>query len=212
MSHRPRFMHVLLPLMRNAFRIACFSLIAVVLLTGSVIQEQQARLPPPATCDDSVEGIWKAHAFSEVHDQWYLIELHVRRVKGSDTEIKGDMRFEIWTGDENRHVPPSCDKTDFRARVFQNAKGTVEENAIQFQAIDVEIERVCGLVFGYNLDAFGGTINPDTEEFHSLANDGGMWVNFPVVFRRVRCFMSDDDIPYVAPPPFQPRTISGCWR
>src|SRR5687768_9516453 len=43
------------------------------------VQEQRARLPPPATCQDPVEGIWKSHALYPNHGIWHIFTLTVRR-------------------------------------------------------------------------------------------------------------------------------------
>jgi len=56
----------------------------------------------------------------------------------------------------------------------------------------------------YNLDHFEGTIDPELQEFQSLNNDGGVHVNFPIVFRRIDCLSGNEAAMTVEPPPFQP--------
>ncbi|MBI2892745.1 MAG: hypothetical protein HYY06_04285 [Deltaproteobacteria bacterium] len=41
-------------------------------LATADIQEQRARLPPPATCVDPVDGVWMAHSFYPRVGQWYV--------------------------------------------------------------------------------------------------------------------------------------------
>ena len=64
---------------------------------------------------------------------------------------------------------------------------------------------ICGssIGFGYNLDNFTGTIDPEIQEFQSVNNDGGISVNEPNVFRRIRCFEGPAPTDDVEPPPFQ---------
>jgi hypothetical protein len=67
--------------------------------------------------------------------------------------------------------------------------------------------------FGYNLDRFSGVIDHEIEEFQSVNNDGGRYVNVPTVFRRVSCDDTKDIKPRVSvePPPFYPpKEDRGC--
>ena len=59
---------------------------------------------------------------------------------------------------------------------------------------------------GYNPDKFTGKLDPKLHEFVSVNNDGGIAVNEPNVFRRIRCLDAPPPAPGVKvdPPPFEP--------
>src|SRR5512136_229718 len=54
---------------------------------GATVAEQRARLPPPAECEDPVEGIWRAHQFAVARNEWYIFTLEVHRVKPGSSEL-----------------------------------------------------------------------------------------------------------------------------
>lgn len=177
-------------------------------LGHATIEEQRARLPPPATeCSDPIAGQWRAHVFYQHVMQWYVFVLDIERV--GETELKGSISAEFWDGGENDQQPPPCNLGGDRAGVFENAEGEATGLVIRFDATDWRDEQVCGPVrFGYLLDRFSGTIDPERMEFQSLLNaDAPQWRDVPTVFRRVRCpGASEDPQPkiVVAPPPYQP--------
>jgi hypothetical protein len=184
------------------------------------VEEQRARLPPPATCQDPVEGIWKSHDYDPRWGDWTVFTLEVRRVAGSESELEGTILNDTWYGPAEQTEPGPC-QGNLRFKISMDAKGTVVEGTIAFGGVGQWRldEVVCGSWDGgYNLDNFTGTIDPEIQEFQSVNNDGGRAVNAPTVFRRIKCF--DDGVPdephiEVAPPPFyvpreQPAAGCGC--
>ena len=179
---------------------------------GATIQEQRERLPPPAFCDDPVEGLWRSHRYNKSFGDWSVFSLEVRRVKGTQNQLRGVIRNELWVGGPNDEEPPPC-----RGRrhwiVSMDAQGSIQGNRIFFGGIGQwRLDRVlCSRgPWGYNLDNFSGEIDPEIQEFQSLNNDGGRAKNIPYVFRRIRCF-PPDSMPHVevTPPPFFPQRTGG---
>jgi hypothetical protein len=175
---------------------------------AGTVEEQRARLPPPATCQDPVEGIWKSHDYDPRWGDWTVFTLEVHRVSDGSPELKGLVLNDTWYGNAQQSEPGPC-KGDLRFNVSMDAEGTVIDGKIVFGGIGQwrMDEVLCGnWSGGYNLDQFTGTIDPDIQEFQSVNNDGGRAVNDPTVFRRVKCFDQgrDDTEPTVAvtPPPF----------
>ena len=188
MSHRPR---------------QRIGLLAALVVAGLVvprhapgtIAEQRARLPPPAFCQDPVEGIWRSHDFHVDWQEWGIFTLEIRRVEGSATELTRQITNRSWYANAKASEPPPC-AGELDYLVTMNARGAYDESGrVEFRGVDWELTRLfCGprQGFGYNLDVFSGVIDPELQEFQSVNNDGGRYVNVPTVFRRVECF---DEIP-----------------
>jgi len=180
-------------------------------LGRATIEEQRARLPPPATeCGDPVSGQWRAHVFYRHVMQWYVFVLDIERGEGE--LLSGSIHAEFWNGGENDQQAPLCDSWVHRGAVLEPASGEAKGLAIRFDATSWTDERACGVATsGYLLDRFSGTIDPERMEFQSLLNaDAPEWRDVPTVFRRVRCpeVAVDDDTNdpkiVVRPPPYEP--------
>lgn len=183
-------------------------------LAPATIEEQRARLPPPATCTDPVEGVWMSHKYNPDYDEWMIFTLWVHR--GADNQLSGNIEGHAWFGGGPRaSEPPACSELSSHWVVAMTALGTVAERRIEFWGTAWHVQQVfCGPQhIGYNLDHFTGTIDPAIMEFQSVNNDGGRAINDPTVFRRVRCL---DPVspphPYVQPPDFHPPRRRGCGR
>jgi len=198
--------------------LAAIGLVLAIVWTSSPapadIQEQRNRLPPPATsCQDPVEGVWMSHSFYPNNGQWYIFTLTVRRKTAGSSELVGDIHAEFWDGPENNPNPIPCQSGGYHQRVYMTAAGTADGQAIRFGGTTWRQEAsLCGWgVSGYNLDQFSGTIDPAILEFQSVNNDGGLAVNEPTVFRRIRCVdPQQPPRPVVQPPAFQPPGRGGC--
>jgi len=195
--------------------VACVIVLAPDVAPGTVA-EQRARLPPPAHCNDPVEGIWKSHEFHHGYREWAMFTLEIHRDPLEPTRLTGSMINRSWYGVADEPEPGNC-MGELDYMVSMNARGTYDEESgfIRFGGTDWRLDAVfCGSAagFGYNLDVFSGTIDPEIMEFQSLANDGGRYVNVPMVFRRIGCF---EDTPparvHIEPPPLFPES-SGCAR
>ena len=178
------------------------------------IQEQRARLPPPARCTDPVLGVWMSHAYYAFAGQWYISQLTIRRAPGSTTELTGEMFAHYWNGGPRDEQPPACAPGVYRKSVDQPARGRINGNRIEFWATSWRAAAVyCNTpATAYNLDRYSGTIDPALQEFQSLINDGGRFINVPVVFRRIRCLDaagSKRPRVEVAPPPLAPPGRTG---
>ena len=182
---------------------------------SATITEQRSRLPPPAACGDVVEGVWKAHRWRRDLHTWRIFTLTIHRQPGSDSALIGTIRNEGWTGGPDRELPGGCAGLRYHWIVSTDARGTIHGQQVVFSGKDQwRLDRVVchSGPGGYNLDSFSGLIDTDIEEFQSVNNDGGVDVNVPTVFRRVRCFPPGSR-PHidVAPPPFFPdRDPRGC--
>ncbi len=182
----------------------------------ATVAEQRARLPPPAEGMDRVAGVWQAHAFNEMYQEWGRFTLTIRRTPESETELEGEMVNESWYGPETEVVRGPC-VGRLQYLVSMKASGTYVDGKIDYWGTEWKLdEALCAVDdgFGYNLDRFSGQIDDEIQEFQSVNNDGGRYVNVPTVFRRISCDDVVDPIPRisVAPPPFYPdaETKSGC--
>ena len=199
--------------------------VAVVLLVLAVpamapasVQEQRARLPPAAHCDDPVEGVWKSHKYDPRFGDWYMFTLTIRRVAERPNSLTGTIHSHSWSGTPQEEEPPPCRSGMFHWTVIMTAEGTVSSDGrdIAFGGTSWRPEQaICGRAPGpgeYNLDRFSGTIDPDIQEFQSVNNDGGRSVNDPMVFRRISCF-DEPPSPEVSPvpPAFYPRRGGCSW-
>lgn len=174
--------------------VSAYIVLFVPRLAPGTVADQRARLPPPARCLDPVEGIWKSHIYLPQWNEWTEFFLEIYHVDGSETELTGSMINHAWYGPPEAEEPPPC-TGELHYRVREEARGVYEDGEIRFFGINWELEEVlCGSAayFLYNLDNFGGTIDPEIQEFQSLVNDGGRWVNVPMVFRRISCFAPEE--------------------
>ena len=202
--------------------VAVATLVALTFATRSAqpsVAEQRARLPPPAHCEDEVEGIWRSHQYNEMYAEWTIFTLEIHRKKDSKDEVEGSIVNEMWIGTKKDQEPGNCQGTvPWRAQVSMPGVGSYRDGQVSFQGTKWKLDKVvCGHLpprFGYNLDHFTGKIDPAIQEFQSVNNDGGKAVNDPTVFRRVKCFDKEDERPppvQVDPPPFlPPARTSGC--
>ncbi len=185
---------------------------------ADTVQQQRARLPPPATCRDPIAGEWKSLDWDERFYEWTEFTLEIRRTNPDATgpeknQLKGFIYNHSWYGPHENSQPGPCDGS-LRFRISMDAVGTVDDNlnlafgGIGRWRLD---EVICGTWnIGYNLDNFTGTIDAEIQEFQSVNNDGGRAVNDPSVFRRIKCYDEGpeevDEGPHIAvtPPSFYP--------
>jgi len=196
----------------------CALTVALTLVPGrgrATIAEQRARLPPPAACKDPVAGVWQSHAFNEMYQEWGRFTLTIRRVEGSETELEGEILNESWYGSKAESVRGPC-VGRLQYLVSMTAAGSYADGEVEFHGTSWKMEdELCAVdgSFGYNLDRFSGVIDHDIQEFQSVNNDGGRYIDVPTVFRRVSCDDQEDIQPRVsmAPPPlYPPEEERGC--
>ena len=206
---------------RRAARIAAAASFAAAWLVPSLgrgtIEEQRARLPPAAECDDElVAGVWRSHTYSEVYRDWTVFTLTMRRVPGQPNQLVGTITNHQWSGTPADEEPPGCARGGWEWVVSMDARGHVtEDNRVFFGGIgrwrldEIICRQGPG---GYNLDNFSGVIDPAILEFQSVNNDGGRAVDEPAVFRRIRCppvESAHSPTVQTRPPAFYPST-GGC--
>jgi hypothetical protein len=176
------------------------------------VAEQRQRLPPPAACESEVEGYWKAHVFDSAYQDWHVFTLEVHKVDGSANSLRGQIRVEGWSGGATDQEPGAC-----RGRLHftghMPSEGSIVDGVIRFRATSFQLDKVlCGRFGGYSNDNFSGKIDPQTQEFQSINNDGNRGEQ-ATVFRRIGCFDSGPP-PAVSvnPPALGPskRERSGC--
>jgi len=183
----------------------------------ATVAEQRARLPPPAECQDPVEGIWRAHQYAVARGEWYIFTLEVHRVKPGSPELTGTVKSEYWSGTAKDQEAPPCNRGGYRFHhiVHMPGKGKLRDADVAFGGTSYSWERdVCGTGHGgYNPDHFTGRIDPALQEFQSVNNDGGVAVNEPTLFRRIHCFDEASTPPpavSVTPPRlFRPKSRGG---
>lgn len=223
---RARKLHVLVRVARGLPVAFAAALSLIPAGAPATIEEQRARLPPPAMCRDPVAGVWKSHSYDERHGDWTIFTLEIRRkLEGSGeeavpslTELSGRILNHTWYASPEESQPGPC-KGLLRYQVSMDAEGAVVDGAIRFGGIGVwNLDEVlCGeWTMGYNLDNFTGQIDAELLEFQSVNNDGGRAVDDPTVFRRVACLddeKKEEEEPHVVvkPPPFfPPAEEKGC--
>ena len=199
----------------RAFVVILCGLFLYTTTASGTVEEQRARLPPPKECSDAVEGVWMGQVYSL--GQWYIFELSIRRAAPNSDLLRGQILSHFWTGGEEDEKPPAC--TDgVELVVKMPARGTVDASGhVEVAGTSYSVEKhICGEAVEYNLDHFEGTIDPSLQEFQSINNDGGRFVNEPTVFRRVQCFDAPrkDPPPELRAPAFAPteHRASGCSR
>lgn len=143
-------------------------------------------LPEPTECPDPIEGTWRAHKFSPLYGDWAHFTLHIQR---DGDRLSGRIVTRLWQGGAFDREPPPCRIGSHDYTVSMQAAGRVNGNRITFGARNYRVVRAhCpSPFFEYNPDRFSGVIDPLTEEFHSVNNDGGRDVNAPYEFQRVSC-------------------------
>lgn len=201
-------------------RIVLASLSSAVLLCPALlpatVEEQRARLPPPARCEDPVEGIWRAQRYYPDFQDWGVFTLRIRRVAPGGAQLVGAVETEYWNGGQGYTSAPPCLPGIRHFYVDQDARGRFEHGVVDVQSFNVRLRsNVCPGSFGaYNADHFTGRLDPALQEFQAVNNDGGRDINEPTVFRRIGCFdPAPAPHPYVAPPNLQPpRSARGCSR
>jgi hypothetical protein len=192
-------------------------------LLGS-IEEQRARLPPPAACQDPVEGVWMGRVFHQPGRDWYIYTLEIHRASTGSPQLTGVLHARFWNGPPNIYEPLPCGPGVLDRTVFMTGAGTANGLEINFGGTSWRPESLnCGPEgslrwISYNLDQFSGRIDPAIQEFQSVNNDGGEAVNEPTVFRRIRCFDAPSGPSQrastitIQAPPLLPPQRSGCGR
>ncbi|MDP3273971.1 MAG: hypothetical protein Q8Q09_02170 [Deltaproteobacteria bacterium] len=191
-------------------------------LHGS-IEEQRARLPPAATCQDPVEGVWMARVFHQPGLDWYIYTLEIHRTAPGASTLTGELHARFWNGPRNVFEPQPCTPGALDRTVFMTGAGRANGLDVDFYGTSWRPETLnCGPAgsmqwISYNLDHFSGRIDPAIQEFQSVNNDGGEAVNEPSVFRRIRCFdgpsgPSQRPNVTVSAPPLMPPQRAGCAR
>lgn len=192
-------------------------------LLGS-IEEQRARLPPAAACQDPVEGVWMGRVYHQPGRDWYIYTLEIHRVSPGSSQLTGVLHARFWNGPPNIYEPLPCGPGVLDRTVFMTGAGTANGLEIHFGGTSWRPESLnCGPEdslqwISYNLDQFSGRIDPAIQEFQSVNNDGGEAVNEPTVFRRIRCFDTPSGPSQrsgtvtIQAPPLLPPQRSGCGR
>jgi hypothetical protein len=163
--------------------------------SSATVEEQRARLPPPAECPDPIEGTWAAIVYYAHQHTWYEFTLFIRRTspaaKGDlSGPLEGELTSHFWLGPPNVDKPPTvCTPGQHEFTVKMPGTGTVDAAAnVIFGATTYTLDRAtCGSFQAYAPDHFSGKIDSTIHEFQSVNNDGGGAVNEPAVFRRIRC-------------------------
>jgi len=184
-------------------------------VTWGTVEEQRARLPPPADCSDPVEGIWMGMSHRLGYADWNEWTMKIRRESPGASTLQGEMQAHWWKGGEHATEPPPCTPGQREYAVTMTGHGSITPDgrvAFGSHAVD-KYEPICGEVGNYAPDNFSGTIDPAIQEFQSVNNDGRTAVNEPVVFRRVKCLESHaPPAPNLVPPAFGPAKHAGCGR
>jgi hypothetical protein len=153
-----------------------------------------------------------------MYQEWGRFTLTVRRVPDSPNLLEGEIVNESWYGPNSENVRGPC-VGRLQYIVSMPGEGSYVDagEAVEFHGLSWKMEDpLCGIDdgFGYNLDRFSGVIDHEIQEFQTVNNDGGRYVDVPTVFRRISCDDTEDVEPRVtmAPPPLYPpeENRTGC--
>lgn len=175
--------------MRRGLPVLAIALFLFAPVAEGDLADRPAQPPPRergnAECGgDRVAGVWRSRSTNRGLS--YQTTLHIHRVPGDRGAIRGTIGVLVWTGTGS--PPPPCFEGQTAYHIVQPALGTTNGLRIDFRGQSFEIDRVhCGTPGSYYPDQFTGTIDPRTSTFRAVNNDGGVAVNFPEVFRRIRC-------------------------
>lgn len=188
------------------------------------IEEQRARLPPPATtCPDPVEGLWMSHSYYPHVGAWYVFALQVQRTAPGARTLVGETRVEYWhaAADQPR-VPTKCVPGLIHRKISAIADGTIDGPRFVWRGhtLTPEIVLCGGPLNNYELVTFTGDIDFQREEFQNVLSAGPTWTDIRTVFRRVQCRDAtavpgpsppvETPAPPVRPPPPPPSTRGCC--
>ncbi len=202
-------------LRRTVYASLVLVLILAPALSPATVEEQRARLPPPAppdTCHNPVEGVWQSLRYYPGNAAWYRFVLEIHQ---NGNQLTGRIDAHSWDTPPNQSEPGPCRAGLNHWIVAETAVGTVDGLRIVFGGTRWAVaQSFCGeRPWSYNLDHFRGEIDTGLQEFQSVNNDGGLQIDEPTVFRRIRCFDSPlPPHPFVAPPAFQPPRRGWNWR
>ncbi|MDP3274525.1 MAG: hypothetical protein Q8Q09_04970 [Deltaproteobacteria bacterium] len=205
--------------LRSAAVLAVFGVVLFAANAPASIEEQRARLPPPARCEDPVEGEWRGKKWEPSYQNWFAVTLDVHRASPGSSQLQGTITARVWYATERDVEPPQCSPRVLRDyTVEMPASGSAQGLQIRFGSSQYRVVAThCGRFNSYNPDNFSGTIDAAIQEFQSVNNDGGRAVNDPMVFRRVRCFepgeraqRANTPAVVVAPPLMPPGRARGC--
>ena len=116
--------------------------------------------------------------------EWNIFTLTVKRKVAGEPPLAGIITNEAWYGPKTEMVRGPCEGR-LAYLVSMDAEGAVVDGKIQFGGVGqwrLDESYCGGTDFGYNLDQFEGTIDPELLEFQSVNNDGGRYVNVATVF------------------------------
>jgi hypothetical protein len=106
------------------------------------IEEQRARLPPAAECDDErVAGLWRCQIYEENYVEWSTFTLNITRDPGDPSQLRGTISNHGWDGGPGDAMPPTCDRqSGGEWSVSMDALGTVRnEHEIAFGGIGARV-------------------------------------------------------------------------
>lgn len=209
---------------RTLGRVACLAALGLLLAPRRApadIEEQRARLPPPATCTDPVEGLWMSHSYYPHVSSWYIFTLDVRRTAPGARALVGETRVEYWqAGPNDAAVPTTCVPGLVHRKISAIADGTLDGAHFVWRGhtLTPEIVLCGGPLNNYELVTFTGDIDFAREEFQNVLAAGPVWTDVRTVFRRVQCrdgagltpSTSTPGPPAPAVPPPPPMASRGC--
>jgi hypothetical protein len=201
-----------LPLLLIAAAAAALLLTALPAQAPATVEEQRARLPPPAReCPDPVEGTWIGQ--HQPHTWWSRYTLTVQRKAPGSPDLTGHIETLAWIGSAQDTTPPPCTPGGAEVVVDQPASGTWDGQHITFGASTWTLrETRCGALSGYYPDTFDGDIDPRLNEFQTIREDGHN-AAATVVFRRVACgpAPATQPLPELPPPTRPPSAGCACF-
>lgn len=154
---------------------------------GDAVTARRALLPNGGVCSDPVAGVWRAQKYRGSDQTWVRFMLRIRRTEGD--ALTGTITSRIWRGNPSNPMPGRCEPGGFDHTWRMEARGEVDGTRVRFGSREVRlIQAHCPASdTRYAPDRFDGTVEPLSETYRSVNNDGWFDIDEPYTFRRISC-------------------------
>lgn len=170
-------------------------------IAPATVTEQRQRLPPPAECDDPVEGVWRAHAFRPDRGSWFINTMELRWNEDR-SKLLSKYENHHWSGGPDDSEPPACRAGLYRRKAYSTGEGSYVGGKLEVRGTKLgPDESVCGNTkFTRALGTLTGTLDREKNEFRSEMQS--RFGSHPIIWRRIRCL--EEPKAKLAPPPPPP--------
>lgn len=153
---------------------------------GDSVAARRALLPNGGACSDPVAGVWRAQKYRGYDHTWVRFILRIRR---QGDALTGSITSRIWRGNPSNPQPGECTAFGSDHTWRMDGQGSVDGTEVVFGSRTARlVEAHCPSAdTRYAPDNFTGTIEPLSETYRTVNNDGAFDVDEPYTFRRISC-------------------------